>query len=156
MHYHPYLSHFQCKLSYLRIPAFRPRGASMVVLINMTLVFGELFLSPHASQFAIPFQSFIESELERTTRQPDHRRSQGHLGISLDWKKSTICTISTIHYMHFMPPCDLSLAILITKWNSSQERYFVPLKNILPFKLSRLPIFSFKCASQNRFILKSS
>ena len=64
------------------------RGASKAVLIHINFVFDAL-ISSTTSQFAIPFRSFLESELERS---PRLRHSQGHLGISLDRKKfSTIC-----------------------------------------------------------------
>ena len=95
VHFHPYLSHFQGMWSNLSIPGFHPRSwdGHLRWCWYTPLSFSvHWFLAPHASQFAKPFRSYFESELECRLRQPDHRRSQGHLGILLNRKKSpTVC-----------------------------------------------------------------
>ena len=75
--------------SCLRIPAFRLRSWEVHPRRCCTsLSFSEhWFLAPHASQPAIPYRSYLESELECMPRQPDHRRNQGHQDVSRDLKK---------------------------------------------------------------------
>ena len=68
------------------------RGASKVALIHITFVFSALISSLTRLAVFHIFSVFSRSELECTPRQPAHRRSQGHLDIPLDRKKSpTVC-----------------------------------------------------------------
>ena len=46
-------------------------------------------------------RSFLESELECTPRQPDHRSSQGHLGIPLDRRRNPPLFASTWSFAGF-------------------------------------------------------
>ena len=79
--------YFEIPRSY-RNPFQKLAGTS----IRTTAQIGALISAPQVLQFAIPCRSFLESELECTTRQTDYRRSQGHLGIPLDKKKfPTLC-----------------------------------------------------------------
>ena len=91
-------------ISGLRIPAFQKRFWEVLPRWYWYIYFSfsaHWFLAKHASQPAIPYRSFLESEFECLQRQPDHQPSQGHPCIQLDRKKLLIVCLSVILHWLF-------------------------------------------------------